>query len=63
MKNITNLTEVKLRLCIHDERNPNRETCYDDDPELKPDRDNCFCDNCFYGRDALARFILERIQE
>jgi len=47
-----NETEILSNLCYHDPRNPD----YTDDDDDKPE--NCYCDNCFYGRDKLAKEIL-----
>jgi hypothetical protein len=45
-------------LCSYDKRNPNSEMFDEDDgPE-----DECYCDNCYYGRTKLAEEIL-RLQE
>lgn len=52
------MTNVENSLCMYDTRNPD---CFiEDDPadQPEPDRANCYCDNCFYGRDALALEIL-----
>jgi len=49
-----NLTEILSNLCYHDPRNPDYT---DDDEDDKPE--NCYCDNCFYGRDKLAKEILK----
>jgi hypothetical protein len=48
--------EILSRLCAYDPRNPDR-LDLDDEDQPQP-RTNCFCDNCFYGRDALALEIL-----
>lgn len=47
-------------LCTKDKRNPMFLACYGDleEAELPPPRVNCFCDNCFYGRDYLALEVL-----
>jgi hypothetical protein len=50
------LIEVYKRLCYYDKRNPNN--IIDTDEPQEP-RDNCYCDNCFYGRDRLALEIIE----
>jgi len=47
---------IKDNLCSNDPRS----TFYielDDDP--RPARENCFCENCFYGKDKLAVRIAE----
>jgi len=57
---MTELTdkEVCHRLCVRDPRYPLFEELYPDDEEIPVPRTNCYCDNCFYGRDALALEIL-----
>jgi hypothetical protein len=53
-----NIEEILTYLCVYDERNPNN-ALFDLEESEKPlPRSNCFCDNCFYGRDKLAFFIL-----
>lgn len=52
-----NQDEILLNLCWYDSRNPDYIEPFDDD-DLRQPRDNCFCDNCFYGRDKLALEIL-----
>ena len=51
------LEEVYENLCSYDKRSP----CYSDDLDRKP-RLNCFCDNCFYGRDKLALELLKFLE-
>ena len=56
------MKEVYENLCMSDPRNPNFEDMYgEDDVDVipKPHRLSCMCDNCFYGRDKLAREILQ----
>lgn len=53
--------EVCKQLCIKDKRNPDNELWYYqewmlEDPEPRTD---CYCDNCFHGRDRLAVEILK----
>ena len=52
--------EVLSNLCIKDTRNPDHEDCYQgfDPDEIPEPRVNCYCDNCFHGRDKLALEIL-----
>ena len=50
------LKEVLECLCIYDERNPDYFVLDGFDPT--PPRNNCYCDNCFYGRHELAEEIL-----
>ena len=51
------LEEVLEKLCYKDARNPDFMLGYEDEEVPEP-RNGCFCDNCFYGRDALAMEIL-----
>lgn len=55
------LAEVYENLCTKDPRSPYWSSLYvdddDDDPPPEP-RGDCYCDNCFYGRDKLALEIL-----
>ena len=46
------------KLCIHDPRSPYFNPPVDPEDFLQEARDNCFCDNCFYGRDAMALEII-----
>ena len=50
------LETIKASLCLKDNRNPDY-FIYDMDepPQRSPD---CMCDNCFYGRDEMARYML-----
>jgi hypothetical protein len=46
-------------LCTKDPRSPYYDDVWYDKDETRPEpRKDCFCDNCFYGRDALAVEIL-----
>jgi hypothetical protein len=51
--------EIFEHLCVYDKRSPfcNEEITGPQEPRI-----DCFCDNCFYGRDKLAVEIL-RLQE
>jgi hypothetical protein len=59
--------EILSRLCYYDLRNPNGvNDMLDFSPEIYEDEDfgehakeNCSCDNCFYGRTQLAEYILK----
>ena len=52
------LKEVYTNLCAYDKRNPFcTETCGCERSELT--RENCMCDNCFYGRTKMAEQILD----
>lgn len=48
---------VLENLCNYDKRNPNS-IIYEDEDDREPRGDECYCDNCFYGRDKLALEIL-----
>lgn len=56
--------EVVQELCYRDKRNPMWEDIHGwQDPEDIPERgDDCYCDNCFYGRDKLARALLRAME-
>ena len=45
-------------LCIYDPRNPCFDSSVDLEGTAQDTRDNCSCDNCFYGRDKLAQEII-----
>ena len=45
--------KAEENLCRYDPRNP------DYDSENGERKENCYCDNCFYGRHQLANKILE----
>lgn len=56
--------EVYGNLCIKDKRNPMYDDIYggdlhDGEPDPVPRGDNCYCDNCFNGRDKLALMICD----
>ena len=54
--------EIRTRLCIYDPRNPSSADLYaEEGDEVQQPRNNCFCDNCFYGRDELAVDLLAAI--
>ena len=59
-KIIMELKTVLENLCYHDKRNPNN--IIDDDYPREP-RKNCYCDNCFCGRDKLANEILRLLNK
>lgn len=43
--------DIKSNLCCYDKRNPDYY-----DGEVK---ENCYCDNCFYGRTILAEELIK----
>lgn len=54
-------TWVLQSLCSYDKNNPDYIKLEDED-ERKP-RANCYCDNCFYGRDKLALEVINLISD
>jgi hypothetical protein len=54
------LTEKQVleRLCYYDHRNPYWFGEYDSEGDEREPREQCACDNCYYGRDKLALEIL-----
>ena len=55
------MKDILSKLCWYDERNP--DYIDKDNNEGKEPRKDCFCDNCFNGRDKLAVYILELEQK
>ena len=52
------IEEVYKRLCSYDKRNP--DNVIDEEFGItESKKDDCNCDNCFYGRNKLALTILE----
>lgn len=52
--------EIVENLCTYDPRNPLFSQIHADDlAPIPAPRDNCYCDNCFKGRDRLALELLE----
>lgn len=55
--------EIKSNLCYYDPKNPYYNLdAYDKEDRPQP-RNECYCDNCFYGRDKLAMQLLELKRE
>ena len=55
--------EIKINLCYYDPENPNSNLdAYEDEDRPQP-RNECGCDNCFYGRDKLAMQLIEAKRE
>ena len=48
-------------LCYYDSRNPDNILQYSDHTEeyYTVFKNNCTCDNCFYGRTKLANYIVD----
>jgi len=55
-----NIESILKHICVHDPQSPYFDDLhhYDEQDELPKPRNGCFCDNCFYGRDALAIELL-----
>jgi len=57
------LSEVHSFLCIKDAQNPDHDSVYGhlelEAHETPIPRKDCYCDNCFYGRDKLALEIIQ----
>ena len=54
--------EILAELCYYDRRNPQGVVQYHPDADDPPPRNGCACDACFYGRDRLAVYCLELIE-
>lgn len=51
--------DIASSLCCYDSRHPAYQLVYGDDADVPLARQpGCGCDNCFYGRDALALEVL-----
>lgn len=51
--------DIASSLCCYDSRHPAYQLVYGDDADAPLARQpGCACDNCFYGRDALALEVL-----
>ena len=59
------MKDIASRLCNYDIRNPDGVITYLTEDEIKEEglttkaKDNCACDNCFYGRTVLAEYIIK----
>ena len=59
--------EIKEKLCNYDLRNPDGVVSYLDADEIKEEgygnykKENCSCDNCYYGRTKLAEELLKYV--
>lgn len=53
--------KVLENLCYYDERNPNNIKL--DDEDFTYVKEDCYCDNCFYGKTKLAEYILELLDK
>lgn len=59
------IEDVLTNLCYYDTRNPDGVIPYLTEEEIKEEgltakaKDDCSCDNCFYGRAKLAEYIIK----
>ena len=62
---IMKMSEIAEKLCYYDTRNPDGVKSYMTEEEIKEEgytatsKQDCNCDNCFYGRTKLALYILK----
>lgn len=52
------IEEVKESLCFNDIRNPYSAIDEETAKEIAERGDDCYCDNCFSGKTALAEEVL-----
>lgn len=59
------LTEIYSNLCIRDKRNPSHYDIFPANEYTEEEINNgqCFCDNCCYGKDKLAREIIRLLDK
>jgi hypothetical protein len=50
---------INENLCSYDTLNPSN---FEEDGDRTQPRNDCYCDNCFYGRDKLALLCIEALQ-
>lgn len=50
-------------LCLRDHRSPMFDELYGADDTIPLPRNGCSCDECFYGRDAMALVILQQLSQ
>jgi hypothetical protein len=48
-------------LCYYDKRQP--DSCCDEENKIIGINEECYCDNCFYGRTKLANYIIDLINK
>ena len=54
--------EIRFMLCEYDADHPDYGDYIQHDDSPKPARGDCYCDNCFKGRDILAVELLKEKQ-
>ena len=52
------MIDIYAKLCTYDERSPYYVDLYECNEQPEARRKDCMCDNCFYGRDELAREVI-----
>lgn len=60
------IEEIKTKLCVYDERNPDNigdEELMEQRKQNKIKKFVCYCDNCFTGRTQLAEELLKLNKE
>ncbi len=58
------LKEIYENLCYYDKRSPDFDLeNLGEIEKTAEERKHCYCDNCFSGRDLLARELLKYIKE
>jgi len=53
------LDEIKKNLCYNDLRNPDVTVDEETAKEIAENNADCYCDNCFRGKTALAEELLK----
>jgi hypothetical protein len=59
------MKDIANKLCNYDTRNPDGVITYLTKEEIEEEglttkaKDDCACDNCFYGRTPLAKYIIK----
>lgn len=53
------LDEIKKNLCYNDLRNPNATVDKETVKKIAENNADCYCDNCFRGKTALAEELLK----
>ncbi len=59
MDDLIPLEQIYENLCSRDPRNPIYADLYKPEDWCPPPREDCWCDNCCYGKDPLALEIIK----
>ena len=54
---------IKENLCYYDTRNPDAAPLEEKDFRGPYKAEDCYCDNCYYGRTKLAEYIIWRLEQ